>query len=98
MTNEINNCGVGTTSYMLEYAGNEPCFYISEKILKLFDNEFDYRETASREDLTNRAATLFIGMAGGSATAPSGGGGDSSANNNLGRDEDEKDLLWSRRW
>ena len=45
----------------------------------------------------NLAVALFIGMAGGPATAPSGGGGGSSSNNNWGRDKDEDDLRWARR-
>ena len=43
------------------------------------------------------AVALFIGMAGGPATAPSGGGGGSSADNNWGRDKDDDDLHWARR-
>ena len=45
----------------------------------------------------NLAVALFVGMAGGPASAPSGGGGGSSSNNNWGRDKDEDDLLWARR-
>ena len=87
----------GTTSYMLEHDGKEQRFYIPEKVLEMFDNEFDYRETANWEELTNLAIALFIGMAGGPAAAPSGGGGGSSADNNWGRDKDEDDLRWARR-
>ena len=87
----------GTTSYMLEHDGKDQRFYIPEKVLELFNDEFDYRETANWEDLTNLAIALFIGMAGGPASAPSGGGGGSSADNNWGRDKDEDDLRWARR-
>ena len=87
----------GTTSYTLEHDGKEQRFYIPEKVMELFDNEFDYRETANCEELTNLAVALFIGMAGGPASAPSGGGGGSSTNNNWGRDKDEDDLRWARR-
>ena len=87
----------GTTSYTLEHDGKEQRFYIPEKVLEFFDNEFDYRETANCEELTNLAVALFIGMAGGPASAPSGGGGGSSADNNWGRDKDEDDLRWARR-
>ena len=45
----------------------------------------------------NLAVALFIGMAGGPVTAPSGGGGGLSADNNWGRDKDEDDLRWARR-
>ena len=87
----------GTTSYMLERDGKEQRFYIPEKVLEFFDNEFNYREPANCEDLTNLAVALFIGMSGGPATAPSGGGGGSSTNNNWGSDKDEYDLRWARR-
>ena len=64
--------------------------------MELFDSEFDYRETANWQELTNLAVALFVGMAGGPASAPSGGGGGSSADNNWGRDKDEDDLRWAR--
>ena len=87
----------GTTSYTLEHDGKEQRYYIPEKVLEFFDNEFDYRETANCEELTNLAVALFIGMAGGPASAPSGGGGGSSTGNNWGRDKDEDDLRWAHR-
>ena len=87
----------GTTSYMLERDGKEQRFYIPEKVLEFFDNEFDYRETANWQELTNLAVALFIGMAGGPASAPSGGGGGSSADNSWDRNKDEDDLRWARR-
>lgn len=65
----------GTTSYMLEHDGKEQRYYIPERVLELFEDEFDYRDTANWEDLTNLAVALFIGMARGPATTPSGGGG-----------------------
>ena len=87
----------GTTSYMLERDGKEQRYYIPEKVLEFFDNEFDYRATANWQELTNLAVALFIGMAGGPATTTSGGGGGgSSADNNWGRDKDEDDLRWAR--
>lgn len=87
----------GTTSYTLEHDGRKQCYYIPEKVMELFEDEFDYRETANWQELTNLAVALFIGMAGGPATAPSGGGGGSSADNNWGRDKDEDDFRWARR-
>ena len=77
--------------------GKEQRYYIPEKVRELFDNEFDYRETANCEELTNLAVALFIGMAGGPAWASSGGGGGSSTDINWGRDKDEDDLRWARR-
>lgn len=87
----------GTTSYTLEHDGREQRYYIPEKVLEMFNDEFDYRETANWKELTNFAVALFIGIAGGPATAPSSGCGGSSADNNWGRDKDEDDLRWARR-
>ncbi len=64
--------------------------------MELFEDEFDYREVANWEELTNLAVALFIGMAGGPASASSGGGGGSPIDNNWGRDKDEDDLRWAR--
>ena len=82
----------GTTAYTLEHDGHEIRCYIPEKVMDLFNDEFDYRETANWEELTNLAVALFIGMAGGPATVSSGGGGGSSTDNNWGRDKDEDDF------
>ncbi len=73
----------------MERDGREQRYYIPEKVMEFFDDEFDYRETSNCRELTNLAVALFIGMAGGPATASSGGGGGSSADNNRGRDKDE---------
>ncbi len=86
-----------TIPYTLEYDGKEQRFYIPEKVMESFENEFDYRETANCQELTNLAVALFIGMAGGPETAPYSGSGGSSADKNWGRDKDEDDLRWARR-
>lgn len=86
-----------TIPYTLEHDGKEHRYYIPEMVMDLFNDEFDYRETANWQELTNLAVALFIGMAGGPATTPSGGGGGSSTDNNWGRDKDEDDLRWARR-
>ncbi len=87
-----------TIPYALEHDGKEHRYYIPEKVLEFFDNEFDHREIVNCQELTNLAVALFIGMAGGPATASSGGGGrGSSPDNNWGRDKDEDDLRWARR-
>lgn len=86
-----------TTSYTLEHDGKEQRYYIPEKVMDLFNDEFDYRETANWQELTNLAVALFIGMVGGPATVLSGGGGGSSTDNNRGREKDEDDLRRARR-
>ncbi len=68
-----------------------------KKVMYLVNDEFDYREVANCQELTNIAVALFIGMAGGPATAPLGGGGGCSTDNNWGRNKDEDDLRWARR-
>ncbi len=69
----------------------------SPKRFWFFDDEFDHREIANWQELTNLAVALFIGMAGGPTTALSGDGGGFSTDNNWGRDKDEDDLRWARR-
>ncbi len=44
--------------------------------MQLFDDEFDYRETANHKELTDYAVALFVGMISVPAV-PSGGGGGS---------------------
>lgn len=60
--------------------------------MELFEDEFDYHETTNWQELTNFAVALFIGIAGGPATTPSGSIGNSSTDNNRDRDKDENDL------
>ncbi len=86
-----------TIFYTLDRDGREHRYYIPEKVMGFFDDEFDHRETANCQELTNLAVALFIGMVGGPATAPSGGGGGFSTDNNWSRDKDEHDLCWARR-
>ncbi len=86
-----------TIPYTLEHDGKERRYYIPEKVMDLFNDEFDHRKTANWQELTNLAVALFVGMAGGPATSSPSGGGGSSADNNWGRDKDEDDLRWARR-
>ena len=51
--------------------------FIPDEVLKVFDNEFDYRETVNSRDLTDMAAALFVGildtpavLSGGSGAVP----------------------------
>ena len=71
-------------------------YFIPDEALKVFDDEFDYRETANSRELTDRAVALFVGMMSAQA-APSGGGGGGSSDLPWGRREDEDDREWARR-
>ena len=55
----------------------------------MFNDEFDYRETANSRDLTDMAVALFVGMLDVPAVPSEGGG--SSSDLPWGR-EDEDDL------
>lgn len=85
----------GSTSYTIGTDGDNRRYFIPEKVMEVFDDEFDYREVANHKDLTDLAVALFVGIMSAQA-APSGGGGDS---NGLpwGRDKDEDELERARR-
>ena len=55
----------------------------------MFNDEFDYRETANSRDLTDMAVALFVGMLDVPAV-PSEGGGSSSELNWRSEDEDDR--------
>ena len=62
----------------------------------MFDDEFDYRETANHKELTDYAVALFVGMMSVLAVSTGGGGGTS---NDLpwGRKEDEDEMERAKR-
>ena len=64
--------------------------------MQLFDDEFDYRETANHKELTDYAVALFVGMMN-VPSAPSGGGGGTSSDLSWGRKEDEDEMERARR-
>ena len=63
----------------------------------VFNDEFDYRETANSRDLTDMAAALFVGMLDTPAVPSGGGGGGDSNDLPWGRREDEDEREWARR-
>ena len=73
----------GTSRYELTHKDKDYCFYIPDDVLKLFDDEFDYRETANNKELTDYAVALFVGM-----MSASGGGGGTSNDFPWGQKED----------
>ena len=87
----------GSVSYTLSpHGGREQRFYIPERVLDYFNEEFDYREVANSSDLTDIAVAIFVGMLETPAVSIGGGGGGSQSDL-LWRDKDDDDLQWARR-
>ena len=86
----------GTSRYELKQDGKDYRFYIPNQVMQLFDDEFDYRETANHKELTDYAVALFVGMMN-VPVAPSGGGGGTSSDLPWGRKEDEDEMERARR-
>lgn len=76
--------------------GKDYRFYIPDKVMQLFDDEFDYRETANHKELTNYAVALFVGMMD-VPTVPLGGGGGTSNDLPWGQKGDEDEMERARR-
>lgn len=81
----------------MEVDGESHRFFIPDDVLQVFNDEFDYRETANSRELTDMAVALFIGMTGVPAVPASGGGGGGSSDLPWGRREDEDEREWARR-
>lgn len=87
----------GSVSYTLSsHSGTEQRFYIPERVLDYFNDEFDYREVANSSELTDIAVAIFVGMLDTPAVS-SGGGGGGSQSDLPWRDKDDDDLQWARR-
>lgn len=69
----------GSSPYRMEVDGESHRFFIPDDVLQVFNDEFDYRETANSRELTDMAVALFIGMTGVPAVPASGGGGGGSS-------------------
>ena len=42
--------------------GHEQKFYIPEKVLTMFDDEFDYLFISNAQELTDMAVSIFVGL------------------------------------
>ena len=82
--------------YALTHEGKELRFYIPEKVLDCFNDEFDYRFVSNYQELTDIAVAIFVGLFDTPNIATGGGGGGSHSNLPW-RDKDEDDLQWARR-
>lgn len=80
--------------YTLSHEGKEHRFYIPEKVLDCFYDEFDYRFIANCQELTDMAVAIYVGMLEMPNVATGGG---SSQSDLPWRDKDEDDLQWARR-
>ena len=79
--------------YVFTYEGKEHRFYIPEKVLDCFNDEFDYRFIANCQELTDMAVAIFVGLID-TPNVTTGGGSQSDL---PWRDKDEDDLQWARR-
>lgn len=82
--------------YTLKHEDKVNKFYIPEKVLDCFNEEFDYRHTANSQELTDMAVAIFVGLLETPNVATGGGGGGSQSDLPW-RDKDEDDLQWARR-
>lgn len=86
----------GTVPYDLDVQGRNFHLYIPEEADNVFEDEFDYRETANHKELTDMAVALFVGLTD-TPVVPSSVGGGSNEESPWGRKEDEDDREWARR-
>ena len=93
---QYNTYHWGTAPYTLNHENQNYHFYIPEKVLDCFNNEFDYRHTVNSQELTDMAVAIFIGLLETPNVATGGGGGGSQSDLPW-RDKNEDDLQWARR-
>jgi hypothetical protein len=86
----------GTVPYRLTTNGDEHRFYIPEKVLTMFDDEFDYRFISNAQELTDMAVSIFVGLLAAQDVNVGGGGGGSQSDLPW-RDKDDDDLKWARK-
>ena len=82
--------------YTLTHNGKQHKFYIPEKVLDCFNDEFDYRFVANSQELTDMAVAIFVELLETPNVATGGGGGGSQSDLPW-KDKDEDDLQWARR-
>lgn len=93
---QYNTYRPGTVSYTLNHENQEHHFYIPERVLDCFNDEFDYRIVANSQELTDMAVAIFVGLFETPNVATGGGGGGPQSDLPW-RDKDEDDLQWARR-
>lgn len=86
-----------TSRYELSYNGKTSLFYIPDDVMRTFDDEFDYRETANWKELTDMAVALFVGLTALDSVSTGGSGGGSSNDNDWHDKKDEDEMERARR-
>lgn len=81
----------GTVPYTIHHEGESYKYYLPEKVMNLFEDEYDYRTVANSVELTNLAAAIFVELAA-LNQAPVIGGGGGSQSELPWRDKDEDDM------
>lgn len=95
-THDYSQWETGTIPYTIQYEGESYKYYLPEKVMNLFEDEYDYRTVANSVELTNLAAAIFVELAA-LNQAPAGSGGGGSQSELPWRDKDEDDMKWARR-
>lgn len=80
-----------TSPYDIAYDGKQYRFHIPDGVMKVFNDEFDFRDTANHDDLTNLAVAIFVGLTALDtvSTGSDGGGGGNDGGWRDKKDEDE---------
>ena len=87
----------GTSRYELTHGGKTSQFYIPNDVMQVFDDEFDYREIANWQELTDMAVALFVGLTALDTISTGSGGGGSSNDDNWRDRKDEDEIERARR-
>lgn len=87
----------GTSRYELTHVGKTSQFYIPNDVMQVFDDEFDYREIANWQELTDMAVALFVGLTALDTISTGSGGGGSSNDDNWRDRKDEDEIERARR-
>ena len=86
-----------TSRYELTHGGKTSQFYIPNDVMQIFDDEFDYREIANWQELTDTAVALFVGLTALDTVSTGSGGGGSSSDDNRRDRKDEEEIERARR-
>lgn len=82
-----------TSKYELTHDGKTFQFYIPDDVMQVFNDKFDYRETANWKELIDMAVALFVGLAALDTVSTGCNGGGGSSNDNEWRDKKDEDEI-----